>query len=169
MSSEIDLAAHEDAVGRTSKYDIGRITSLMSRRYARAVGDDNPLFHDETVAQERGYDDVVVPPNFLSAIIDYTEGAPARELREDGLDPKLLPIDLPPEAIIMAGGQNLSIHRYVTAGEYISVKETFTDVYQRESEEMGTLTFMEQTAEYFADGEDHVLTCEKTSIVGDRQ
>ncbi|WP_227378144.1 FAS1-like dehydratase domain-containing protein [Haladaptatus halobius] len=169
MSSEIDLAAHEDDIGRTETYDIGRVTPLMARRYARAVEDDNPLFHDEAVARERGYDNVIVPPNFLSAIIDPTEGAPADQLREDGLNPQRFPIELPPEAILMGGGQDLSIHRYVTAGEYVSVEETLTDVYQRDSEQMGTLTFIEQTAEYYGDDDDHVLTCDKTMIVGDRQ
>ncbi|WP_255152049.1 FAS1-like dehydratase domain-containing protein [Halorarius halobius] len=169
MSSDIDPSAHEDAIGTTVEYDLGRITPLMSRRYARAVEDDNPLFHDAEYAREQGYDDVVVPPNFLSAVIDPTAGAPADELREDGLDPTQFPIELPPEAILMGGGQDLSIHRYVTAGEHVSVEATFTDVYQRDSEQMGTLTFMEETTEYYGDDDDHVLTCDETMIVGDRQ
>lgn len=169
MTSEIDPSAHEDRIGRTETYDIGRVTGLMARRYARAVEDDNPLFHDREYARKQGYDDIVVPPNFLSAIIDHTEGPPSDQLREDGLDPSRFPIELPPEAILMGGGQDLTIHRYVTAGESISVEETVTDMYQRESERMGTLTFIEQTAEYYGDEDDHVLTCDKTMIVGDRQ
>lgn len=169
MSNEIDPTDYEERIGRIMTYDIGRVTPLISRRYARAVEDDNPLFHDTDYAQEQGYDDVVVPPNLLSAIIDHTEGAPAEELREDGLDPDRFPIPLPSEAILMGGGQDLSIHRYVTAGEYISVEEKITDIYQRESDQMGTLTFIKQTAEYYADEDDNVLSCDKTMIVGDRQ
>lgn len=168
MTSEIDIDAHTDKVGTTERYRIGAITRRDAQRYARAVEDDNPLFHDAEYAKAQGYDDVVVPPNYLSAIIDPTEGRPADELREDGLDPHQFPIELPEKAILMGGGQDLTIDRYVTAGETIEVEETLTDISQRESEKMGTLTFLEQRSEYYS-GDERVLLCEETMIVGDRQ
>lgn len=169
MSSQIDPDDYEDRTGTTETYDIGTVTRRDVRRYARAVADDNPLFRDADHARKMGYDDVVVPPNYLPAIIERDEGAPADELRDDGVDPKRFPIELPPEAVLMGGGQDLSFERYVTAGESIRVEETLTDIYQRESSSMGTLTFLEQTAEYFDEDDERVLTCEETVIIGDRQ
>lgn len=168
MTSEIDPAEYEGRIGQTNTYKIGLIPRQTARRYARAVEDDNPLFHNIEYAREQGYNDIVVPPNYLPAIIDHTEGTPAENLREDGLDPNRFPIPLPSEAILMGGGQELDIHRYVTAGEIINVEETLENIYQRKSSKMGILTFVEQTAEYYTD-EDHILTCDKTMIVGDRQ
>jgi len=169
MSSQIDIEEHQDAVGATRRFDIGEITRLQARRYARAVEDDNPLFHDVEYAREHGYDDVVVPPNFVPAIIDPGVGIPSEELREDGLDASQYPIEVPPKAAMIGGGQTLTFDRYVTAGESIHAEETLEDLYQKEGSSMGTLTFLERRVEYFAGGDERVVTCEKTSIVADRQ
>lgn len=169
MSSEIDPEAYSDQLGRTERWEYGVLTRRDARRYARSVEDDNPLFHDVDHARQQGYDDIVVPPNFLSAIIDPTEGCPADELREDGLDPNQFPIEMPSEVILMGGGQDLTIDSYATAGSTFSIEETFQDIYQRESSSMGVLTFIEQDSEYFADDGERVLRCEETMIVGDRQ
>jgi len=169
MSSEIDPGDYEDRLETTERWEYGVLTRRDARRYARSVEDENPLFHDVEYAREHGYDDVVVPPNFLSAIIDPTEGCPASELREDGLDPNQFPIDMPSEVILMGGGQDLTIDRYATAGSSLTIEETFVNIYQRESSSMGVLTFLEQESEYIVDGDERVLRCEATMIVGDRQ
>lgn len=168
MSSEINPDVYEDRLGTTDVQEFGIITRRDVRRYARSVEDDNPQFHDVEYAREQGYDDLVIPPNFLSAIIDPTEGCPAAELREDGLDPNQFPIDMPSEVILMGGGQELTIDKYATAGSELVIEETFDDIYQRESSSMGVLTFLEQTSEYFVDN-DRVLHCKETMMVGDRQ
>lgn len=168
MSSEIDPETYEDRLGTTDIQEFGVVTRQDVRRYARAVEDENPLFHDPEYAREQGYDDLVVPPNFLSAVIDPTAGCPADELREDGLDPNQFPIDMPPEVILMGGGQELTIDEYATAGSEITIEETFVDIYQREGSSMGVITFVEQDSEYFADGT-RVLHCAETMMVGDRQ
>lgn len=168
MSSAIDVDEYEHRIGTTETYDIGEVTRRDARRYARAVEDDNPLFHDPEYARERGFDDLVVPPNYLPAIIDPSEGTPADALRDDGLDPTRYPIEVPPKAALIGGGQSLEFHRYVTAGEYVTVEETFVDLYQKEGSEMGTLTFIELDAEYYSDDE-CVVRCEKTTIVADRR
>jgi acyl dehydratase len=169
MSSQLTPEAHEDDIGTTEEHTLGVITRRDIRRYARAVEDDNPIFHDVEAAREHGYDDLVVPPNFLPAVIERSTGSPADELREDGLDPTLYPIELPADAILMGGGQDLTIDAYATAGSEITVRETLTDIYQRESESMGQLTFIELRSEYFTDEETRVVSCDETVIVGDRQ
>lgn len=34
------------------------------RKFADAIGDDNPLYHDEEYAKQRGYKSLVAPPTF---------------------------------------------------------------------------------------------------------
>lgn len=169
MSSEIDPDDYSDQLGMIETWEYGVLTRRDARRYARSVEDENPLFHDVDYARDHGHDDIVVPPNFLSAIIDPTEGCPAAELREDGLDPNQFPIDMPSEVILMGGGQELTIDRYATAGSTLTIEETFRDIYQRDSSSMGVLTFIEQDSEYYVNGDERVLRCEETMIVGDRQ
>lgn len=169
MSLEIDPEAYAEQIGTTTRIRIGTITRLTAQRYARSIEDDNALFHDVEYAQEQGYDDVVVPPNYLSSIIERTEGRSTDKLREDGLDPDLFPVDLPEDVLLMNGGQQLSFDRYVTAGEEIYLEETLTDIYQKDSTDMGVLTFLVLESEYFTTGDERVLTCQETIIVGDRQ
>lgn len=169
MSSQINPENHQDKIGTTTRTRIGKITRMTVRRFARAVEDENPLFTELDYAHEHGYDDIVVPPNFLPAIIERTEGRPSEELREDGLDPTLFPIVLPEDVMLMNGGQQLTFDRYVTAGETIHVEETLSDLYQKETDEMGLLTFLELESDYFADGDERVLHCEETVMVGDHQ
>lgn len=172
MSSRIDPDEHQDRIGTVEHHDIGRIRRLDAQRYARAVEDDNSLFHDPEYAREQGYNDVVVPPNYPPAIIERDEGVPADDLREDGIDSEFFPIPLPDTATLMGGGQHLTIDRYVVAGERVTAERELTDLYQRESESMGTLTFMSFSSDFFADGSDErerVLHCEETFIVGDRR
>lgn len=169
MSSQIDPEEYTDRLETTETWEYGTLTRREGRRYARAVEDENPLFHDVEHAREQGYDDLVIPPNYLSAIIDPTAGCPADELREDGLDPNQFPIEMPSDVILMGGGQDLTIDRYATAGSELLIEETLTDIYQRDSSSMGVLTFLEQTSEYFVDGDTRVLHCDETMIVGDRQ
>jgi acyl dehydratase len=168
MSSKIDVEAHENTVGKTRGFDIGPITRRQVRRYARAVEDDNPLFHDVEYAQSAGYEDLVVPPNFVPAIIESGEGVRAHTLRGDGLDPTRYPIEIPAKSRLIGGGQELTFGRYLTAGESVRGEETLDDLYQKEGSSMGTMTLMEMTVEYFADDE-RVIRCEKTTIVVDRQ
>jgi len=167
MTARVDPAECADRIGETTTRRYGPISRWEVRRYARAVEDDNPLFHDVAAARDRGFDDLVVPPNYLPAIVGYGEGPPAETLREDGIDPATFPFELPPDTVLLGGGQELAFDRYVTAGESIEIRETTTDVYQRQSDRMGTLTFVETDVEFLAGGE-RVLACHETRIVGDR-
>jgi acyl dehydratase len=170
VSNRIDIDEYRDRIGTVEKHEIGRIRRLDAQRYARAVEDDNPLFHDPEYARDQGYDDVVVPPNYPPAIIERDEGVPANDLREDGIDREFFPIPLPDTATLMGGGQQLSIDRYIVAGERITAEREFSDLYQRNSEAMGTLTFMEFSSDFFASKDDErVLRCDETFIVGDRR
>jgi acyl dehydratase len=168
MSSKINVEVHRGKVGTTRRFDFGTITRRQVRRYSRAIEDDNPLYHDVEQARSEGYDDLVIPPNFVPAIIESGEGVPVEVLREDGLDPSRYPIEVPPDVAMIGGGQELTFERYLTAGESVRGEETFDDLYQKEGSSMGTMTFMEMTVEYFVDDE-RVIRCEKTTIVVDRQ
>jgi len=38
------------------------------RDFATAIGDFNPLYHDEAAAKAAGYDDIIAPPTFLTTL-----------------------------------------------------------------------------------------------------
>jgi acyl dehydratase len=59
------------------------VTRREAQRYARAVGDLDPIYFDETAARAAGYDGLVAPPTFVGHAV--VEGSTLEDLREDGL------------------------------------------------------------------------------------
>jgi acyl dehydratase len=59
------------------------ITAREAQRYARAVGDLDPVYFDEAAAQAAGYRTLVAPPTFVGHVV--VEGATLDDLRTDGL------------------------------------------------------------------------------------
>ena len=59
------------------------ISRREAQRYARAVGDLNPIYFDEAAALDAGYAGLVAPPTFVGHAV--VEGATLDDLREDGL------------------------------------------------------------------------------------
>lgn len=51
-------------IGTLSEPVIMEVGRVAIRRYADAVGDDNPLFHEVEDAKAAGYEDIICPPGF---------------------------------------------------------------------------------------------------------
>lgn len=52
-------------VGRIDPPTIKEVEKGSIRRYADAVGDPNPLYHDEEYAKESRYGSIIAPPGFF--------------------------------------------------------------------------------------------------------
>ncbi len=46
-------------------YEVGR---EKIRDFASAIGDFNPIYHDESAAKAAGYEDIIAPPTFLTTL-----------------------------------------------------------------------------------------------------
>src|SRR4051794_24544879 len=86
---------------------LGEVSALMIRRYARACGDENSLYHDAEYARAHGYADIIAPPNLLTSIVDWNEGGLEPNLREDGTEGEAI-AGVPPSGVrIMGGGEDM--------------------------------------------------------------
>jgi acyl dehydratase len=52
-------------IGRTDPPIIRHVEKGAIRRYAEAVGNDNPLYYDEEYARESPYGSIIAPPGFF--------------------------------------------------------------------------------------------------------
>jgi acyl dehydratase len=50
---------------KSAPYEVGR---EKIRDFATAIGDHNPIYHDEAAAKAAGYDDIIAPPTFLTTL-----------------------------------------------------------------------------------------------------
>jgi acyl dehydratase len=59
------------------------ISRREAQRYARAVGDLDPIYFDDEAARVAGYEGLVAPPTFVGHAV--VEGSTLDDLRDDGL------------------------------------------------------------------------------------
>ena len=53
------------AINKEGESSVYEIEKEPIRRWAEAIGDPNPLYHDEAYAKSRGFGSLVAPPGFM--------------------------------------------------------------------------------------------------------
>ena len=63
------MALNRAVIGKeypaSAPYEVGR---EKIREFATAIGETNPVYHEESAAQKRGYPDIIAPPTFLTVL-----------------------------------------------------------------------------------------------------
>lgn len=85
-------------------------------KFAKAIGDDNPLYRDVSFARAHGYRDIVAPPTFAVSFL------PPRE------PPWWWSID---RKRILAGEQSFQYVRPITAGDSLICRVHFVEVIEK--------------------------------------
>ena len=114
------MAVKDSAKGKTyppHTYEVGK---EKIGEYARAVGEDNPIYYDRDAAKEAGFRDVPAPPMFA---VVYQWGA----VWPPALDPEL-GMDV---AKLLHGGQEFTWGEPVCAGDVITTELTVGDIYAK--------------------------------------
>jgi acyl dehydratase len=124
-------------VGDRKTRHLGVVSELLIRRYAVAIGDANPIYHDRDAARGAGYDDIVAPPNMLAAIVDWSEGPMEEDLAPDGT-PNTHSV---PGLRVMGGGEEMELLRPVTANTDLYEEQVILPVVVKEGRS-GPLLFV---------------------------
>lgn len=112
-------------IGSTAPAVVFEIEKGQIRRFASAIGETNPVHHDEASAQSAGFASLVAPVGFPAAL-DAT-----RALYETlGLHARTP----------MHAEEEYEYFREICAGDVLTVQHEVTDIYQSESPR-GVLTF----------------------------
>ncbi len=126
----IDIEAIKKTIGIESEPSIYEIEKEPIRRWADAIGDANPLYHDEEYCKKLGYRSLVAPPSFLDnysfPIVTPAARRPAFNM---------------PMGRALNGGNEYECFLPVQAGDKISVTTMTSDVYQRQGR-LGLMTFI---------------------------
>jgi acyl dehydratase len=106
------------------------VTRREAQRYARAVGDLDPVYFDEDAAKAAGYDGLVAPPTFVGHAV--VEGSTLEDLREDGLW-----IDRSRKVRLavsrsMFGGEEWEFHRPVLIGDTVTAQRRLGAVEEKD-------------------------------------
>jgi acyl dehydratase len=128
------LAALQAEIGVEHVESLGEISAAAVARYAAAIGDPNPLYSDPDYARSCGHADVVAPPNFVAAVINWTAGGAYERLREDGTEADTHLPGVPAQGVrVMGGGEEMTFHQPVVAGMALTRTTALGELSERES------------------------------------
>tara|TARA_B100001250_G_scaffold205626_1_gene176505 strand:- start:215 stop:652 length:438 start_codon:yes stop_codon:yes gene_type:complete len=97
--------------------------------FAKATGQTDPVYFDESKAKGKGFPSLLAPPTFLTAVV-YEQDNPYEYLND-------LSIDL---GRILHAGQTYKYHRPFFAGDVITMNSQIVDMYDKKN---GSLQFLE--------------------------
>jgi acyl dehydratase len=110
-----------EAIGKTWSTDPFQVEGERIRKYADAIGEENPVHHDVETAKGAGFRDLVAPPMF-AVVYQF----PA--LAQAAVDPEL-GMNL---ATLVHGGQEFTWSEPVCAGDVISTEVACKEIHERD-------------------------------------
>jgi acyl dehydratase len=119
-------------IGRESQACVLQVDRGRLKFFAKAIGETDPIYFEESAARDAGYPDIPAPPTFLMAA-ELDAGGTERMLADLGV----------PIARILHGEQGFTYHGAVCAGDTVTVKSKITDIYDKKN---GALEFIVKTA-----------------------
>jgi acyl dehydratase len=148
-------------IGRTASYPALEELGRASIRYfALALGDDNPLYSDESYAQEAGYRTVIAPPTLVCETCQYANQQPSATgyIGHEW--------DLPIEGVrLIRAGHDYEFDRPAYPDDRISVTWTLADIEERPSRRGGTQLYVTSVAVYENQDGERLATNRETVVL----
>ena len=116
----------ENKVGEVWYSHQYEIEKGMLCRFARAIGDPNPLWQDEDYARKAGYGNIIAPPSFMATL---------------GMDQILQLLAEAPEETSLHGSTEFECYQPIKAGDVILATIRIANFRQRDGK-MGHMFFV---------------------------
>lgn len=140
--------------------------------FARAVGDENPVYHDADRAKQSEVGGIVAPPTFAQAVAQFDPDyhlRPKQGQKWFGSGKNASGIEGKPSS---SGGlhaeQHFEYHRPLRPGDVLSVETKPGKTWERESKRAGKLTFSERITEYRDQKGELVVTARSVGVRTER-
>lgn len=139
------------------KKHIGRTTPAMTvdvekgrlKFFAKAIGETNPVYTDETAARAAGYKTIPAPPTFAFCL----------EMETNSLWDNIAAMGVP-VGKILHGSQSFTYHAPIYAGDRITFETKVSDIYDKKG---GALEFIVEDST--AKNQDGVLVAELQRVI----
>jgi len=139
------LSRLQELIAQESEYtDEFEVEKGMIKRFALAIGDTNPLYHDEEFAKVTAYGGMVAPPTFFFEWNHHRHWLPGLSSKQR----QSIFADLQREPRLLRAGNEFEIIRPVRPGDIIKSKSRLTNVYEKEGKS-GQLIFVVCQTDYF--------------------
>ena len=142
----------ESAIGTVFTPVHATVEPNRLRLFFNAIGEDNPVFRDENVAQAAGFAGVPIPPSYLFCQEMMDADDPVEFLTVLGI----------PIAKILHGEQSFAYHAPIVAGDTLLFEGSVTNVTQKKG---GAMTLLEMTTRVTNQDGIHVADEVRTIVV----
>jgi len=151
---EIKAAAERVKAEGRSKPRVGRhpVNQPMIDHWTDAIGDANPIYHDDAAAKAAGHPGVVAPPAMIQVWTMMGLGGVRPD--DDPLGKILGLFDDAGYIGVVATNCEQTYHRYLRPGEEVSVAAELTDVVGPKRTALGEAFFITQTITWSVGDED---------------
>ncbi len=119
------------AIGVESEPYVNEVEKGAIIKFAEAIGDTNPIFHDEEAARKTRYGGLIAPPTFLRSM---KAGRPRAEVKS-------------PYPAALDGGSEWEYFEPVRPGDRITVTTCISDLYERKGR-LGNMLFIIRETRY---------------------
>lgn len=117
-------------IGKSTAPRVVDVEKNQIRRFATAIGEDNPIHFDEAVAKAAGYSSIVGTPSFASALIDSEAF-----MNDLGFDP----------ISVMHRTEEYEYYRPICAGDTLTIVHRVADIYDKEGPGGGIIFVIVET------------------------
>jgi acyl dehydratase len=124
------------------------------QQFARAVGEDNPVFFDAEAAEQQGFPNVVAPPTFTTTQIFQVPRAQREQRLGANLD----------YGRVLHGEQEFLYKRLPVAGEILKGRMRISRDFTKEGKRGGAMRFVTYESVFTDEAGDEVLTARYTLI-----
>jgi acyl dehydratase len=135
--------------------------------FAKAVKDDNPIYHDLRAAKAAGFDSIPVPPTMGFAFANWGQFPELQpEDKTAGSNPVMEVIGnlMKSGGLILHGEQEFTYHAPIVAGDTLTASGTIKNVWEKTSSNGKTMTFISAENEYRNQRGELVLTAVMTLL-----
>jgi len=160
MPTHRSIEELEEMVGESIKSIEGlAVEASKVNEFTRALRDENPIHRSEEVASDRGFSAPLAPLTFVrTADFEYNRTEAVGDHKHYGFD---LGFD---QRYEVHGEESYEFERALEIGDVLDGITTLEDVYQREGQQGGTMTFVVLKTEYYDQDDDLVVTQRTTTI-----
>lgn len=122
------------------------------RHFLSAIGEDDLLYHDSSIAVERGYPGIPVPPTYAYCLAS---------MAEDGIPEIYLLLDVDPARILHAT-QRFEFSGSIIVGDEVIFESAIVDIFDRKA---GALVFVTVRTGISTNRAGHVGSMDATLVV----
>jgi len=139
----------QSQVGIAGQPLVYEIEKGMIKRFARAIGDPNPLWQDEEYGAKTSYGGIIAPPNF---VLTLGFGGVLQDFISD------------PEITVLHASTELNSYHEVRPGDVITVASTIKSIRERQGE-AGKMIFITLDMVYKNKKKELVADCRQMAII----